>query len=178
MTAPQTFETERLVLRPLIIDDWVDLQRIAGNETVAPMLASVGNPWPEPEVKDWIARSAPLGKLGFRLGVCKKDRSLIGMVGLGGDPTSLMFFIDQPCWNAGFATEATEALLQACFAQNKLAEIVADCFIENSASQRVLEKLGFQKTGTSTASSRGHLEPAPVFLYRLQRAQFESAVKR
>jgi len=38
---------------------------------------------------------------------------------------------------------------------------------DNPASHRVLEKLGFDKTGEKMHKASGRLEKAPLFLYRL-----------
>lgn len=45
-------------------------------------------------------------------------------------------------WNRGFATEAARALLYIGFEIGKVKEIFADCFADNLASIRVMEKIG------------------------------------
>ena len=56
--------------RPLRPTDAPDLARIAGNDAVALMLASVTSPWPETDVLQWIEQSRWRGRVGFKLGVC------------------------------------------------------------------------------------------------------------
>ena len=51
---PIKIATPRMRLRPLRPADATDLARIAGNDRVAPMLASVASPWPEADVLRWI----------------------------------------------------------------------------------------------------------------------------
>jgi ribosomal-protein-alanine N-acetyltransferase len=52
-------------------------------------------------------------------------------------------------WGKGIATETSLACLDYGFIELGLAKIVAHAEIENAASVRVLEKLGFQKSGPS-----------------------------
>ncbi len=50
-------------------------------------------------------------------------------------------------WNKGFATEALDAVLEFCFNDLKLHRIEAGCAIDNIASIKVLEKVGFKREG-------------------------------
>ncbi len=74
---------------------------------------------------------------------------LVGACGLGRRPSGaveLGYWIAREHWNRGFATEAGQALLAIAEALG-LARIEASYFIDNPASGRVLEKLGFLPTG-------------------------------
>ncbi|MEZ5779747.1 MAG: GNAT family N-acetyltransferase [Paracoccaceae bacterium] len=164
---PLRIETGRLVLAPLDADrDWRDLARIGGDPAVAPMLMSVVSPWPEDEVRAWVARSLWRGFPGFRLGIFLKDGPLVGMVGLSPRPATVMYAIDPALWGRGYATEAMQVFLGWAVARFGLTGIEADHFADNPASGRVLEKLGFERIGSGTGTSRGRHEPAPNVLYR------------
>ncbi len=52
----------------------------------------------------------------------------------------------------------------------------ADAFIDNPASARVLEKLGFEYMGQGMGSSAARLEDCAISLYRLTRNRFESTL--
>ena len=54
---PMEITTSRVALRPFRPTDAPDLARIAGNDAVALMLASVTSPWPETDVLQWIEQS-------------------------------------------------------------------------------------------------------------------------
>jgi RimJ/RimL family protein N-acetyltransferase len=168
--------TPRLVIRPLRLRDAPNLTRFGGLPDVARMLGSVPAPWPLDHAEGWIAKGAWTGTLGFRLGVCLPGGTLIGMVGLGGQPISAAYFIDPDHAGHGYATEAMQALLGHAYARFDMDEIIADHFTDNPTSGRVLEKLGFQKTGEGTGTSAARLEPAPVVNYRLSKARFESLI--
>jgi ribosomal-protein-alanine N-acetyltransferase len=50
-------------------------------------------------------------------------------------------------WNQGYATEMGRAVVQWAFAERGVSLIVAGCAWDNAASARVLEKVGFLRTG-------------------------------
>ena len=52
-------------------------------------------------------------------------------------------------WNRGYATEGVAALCRWALAQPGVTGIEAETAPDNAASQRVLEKLGFQPTGAT-----------------------------
>lgn len=169
-------ETPRLTLRAFTGADLPALARIGADPRVAPMMGTIPVPWPEAEIRAWVERSRFRGAVGFRLGIALKDGRLIGSAGLGGAPASLAYFLDPAAWGRGYATEAMRAFLAACFARFPgLDVIAADHYADNPASGRVLQKLGFVKTGEGTGRSLARLEPAPNIHYRLMRASFEAA---
>jgi RimJ/RimL family protein N-acetyltransferase len=167
--------TPRLVIRPLRPRDAPNLTRFGGQPDVARMLGSVPSPWPQDHARDWIAKGAWRGKPGFRAGVFMGS-TLIGMVGLGGQPMGAAYFIDPAFAGRGIATEAMQALLAFAYARFDLDEIVADHFTDNPASGRVLQKLGFENIGEGMGTSAARLEPAPIVHYRLTKACFESLI--
>ncbi|MCH2164236.1 MAG: GNAT family N-acetyltransferase [Marinovum sp.] len=175
---PTTFRvrTPRLTLREMHPEDSAACARIGGQEAVAPMLLSVTSPWPMDAVQDWIAKSRWTGRPALRLAILRDD-ALIGVVGAGPGPkeASMMYFIDPTHWGHGYASEAAEAFIDALFDHfQDLGVLVADHFIDNPASGRVLRKLGFEETGRSFGESAARLEPEPVIDYRLTRAAWES----
>ncbi len=171
---PFPLQTDRLILRPLENTDWRDLQRIGGQSRVARMLFSVKSPWSEPDVKSWLDKSKWRGRPGFRLAVTQKDGAFIGTVGIGGQPLSCNYMLDPDHWSRGYATEAMRAFLSACFARFPIEAVDAAHFVDNPTSGRVLEKLGFEKTGEATGFSAARLEKAPEVLYRLTRSRLKA----
>lgn len=165
-------DSERLTLRGLRESDWRRLQQIGGVPEVARMMLSMTVPWPEGEVKRWIATSRFRGRPGYRLGITLPGDALIGAVGFGPDRT-LHYMLDRRHWGRGFMTEAARAFLADVFARFPEVETIeADHFADNPASGAVLLKLGFERTGTGLGASRARLERAPNVLYRLRRDAF------
>ena len=74
---------------------------------------------------------------------------LIGACGLGRRPSGSVemgYWIARPNWGRGFATEACEALIDMARMLG-LQQLEGSHFIDNPASARVLEKLGFAPIG-------------------------------
>ncbi len=57
------------------------------------------------------------------------------------------YFIGEPFWNKGIATEAVRMICDYTFAEYDIVRIHTGVFEFNKASCRVLEKCGFQKEG-------------------------------
>lgn len=177
MTAQQDFavETPRLRLGPFSTADLPALNAIGADPRVAPMMGSIPVPWPAAQARAWVEKGRFRGRVGFRLGIYEKGGGLIGAAGLGGAPASLAYFLGPEHWGKGYATEAAQGLIAAAFARfPRLTVIAADCYADNPGSARVLEKLGFQRTGTGMGTSLARLEPAPNIHYRLSRYSFEA----
>ena len=58
------------------------------------------------------------------------------------------YCLDDAAWGQGFATEAADALLHWAFDTLDLNRVQAETDTRNTASGRVLEKLGFVREGT------------------------------
>lgn len=80
----------------------------------------------------------------------------IGTVGITnhGDTVELGYWICRDSWGRGFATEAARLAVGFAFTHLKLEEIEAGHFVDNAASGRVLQKLGFAYTQTVARFSK------------------------
>ena len=67
--------------------------------------------------------------------------------------------LDADYWNRGYATEAADALCAWALAQPDVTAVEAETDPGNTASQRVLQKLGFVPTGETG-------EEGPRFILR------------
>lgn len=142
--------TPRLLLRPGFPEDAPALALAIADETIARNLATV--PWPY-RVRDAEAFLAcPRDPVLPSLLIFERGEGppqLVGACGLGRRPSGaveLGYWIARAAWGRGFATEAAEALIDIARAL-RLARLESSHFIDNPASGRVLEKLGFQATG-------------------------------
>lgn len=144
-----TIETERLLLRPLTVDDapavfeWVSDEQVARYmvyntyETVEQVTAWLTSNQNEPEESSEY-------HFGF---VRKSDGKLIGSGSIGPDSQRDGFWgfgynFRRDCWGYGYATEAAKAMIQ--FAHDTLsATQFSSSHVEpNRASGRVMEKCG------------------------------------
>jgi [ribosomal protein S5]-alanine N-acetyltransferase len=79
----------------------------------------------------------------------------VGTIGFKGLPNAqktveIGYGINASHWGQGLASEAVGALVQWAFSTNYAARVTAQTAVNNIASQRVLEKNGFAKTGETT----------------------------
>jgi ribosomal-protein-alanine N-acetyltransferase len=147
-----TLETERLLIRNFSVDDGELLHRIIVQYQTSPM-AAYDHPWPTSAdeirgVAAWFA-----GGDAF-LAVCLKESGrLIGLVSLNPEPGeegldySLGYIFDATYHGRGYATEACRAALDHAFGRAGARRVVTGTAAAKRASCRLLERIGFQRTG-------------------------------
>lgn len=164
--------TERLNILPFDANDGAALAGLMNDAYIANMMTSIGYPFPVGEASDWIAERGFHGELGFCVKVTLKDGTMIGFIGIGGDPVNTAYAFGRTFWGKGYATEAMRGFLGHVMPAFGLTEVTAGAMFDNAASQNVLTKLGFEKTGEDMHKTSGRLEEAVLFLYRLRNAKF------
>jgi len=146
-------ETERLILRPVVIDDADDIFEYSRTANVGP---SAGWKPHESRVETLeIMKLLFLNKESVFGIVLKETGKLIGSAGLIADPKRennnvrmLGYAIGEAHWSHGYMAEAVRAILQYGFGNLELSLISAYSYPHNARSKRVLEKCGFTYEGT------------------------------
>ena len=144
--------TERLLLRPGWAEDAPALARAIADEQVVRNLATA--PWPSREEDAEAFLAAPRDPAMPSFLITERtdgDPRIVGSCGLGRRPSGAVemgYWIARPHWGKGFATEACRALIEIARTL-KLPRLEASHFVDNPASGRVLERLGFVPTGIS-----------------------------
>lgn len=140
--------TERLILRQPVSPDTPFLDSLMGDEEVRRFL---GGPIP-PDRREAIIPSCFLeGDARSVLWIVETKLPLhpIGMVSISihkdGNDSELSYVFHPDAWGHGYATEATSRALD--FAVNDLAfeRLIAETQTANSASRRLLERLGMRE---------------------------------
>jgi len=82
----------------------------------------------------------------------------------------LSYWCTPAYWGNGYATEASKRLLQYAFEVLELVVVRATCFADNTASRRVMEKIGMTFRGTQRKSLRssGALEDLLIYTITLK----------
>jgi RimJ/RimL family protein N-acetyltransferase len=158
--------TPRLLLRPGFPEDAPALAAAIADQAIARNLANV--PWPY-RMRDAEAfLASPRDPILPSLLVFERTQGaprLIGACGLGRRPSGAVemgYWISRPYWSRGFATEACTALIDIARTLG-LASLEGSHFLDNPASARVLEKLGFEPRGLVAprmSCARGEEVPA------------------
>lgn len=147
--------TERLLLRPFRLADAVAVAALCDNWNVARMVSRVPYPYGRDLAEAWIASHAAARAAGEEYDFCLElDGEPIGAVGLrqtGDDVYELGYWLGEPWWGRGFATEAARRVVRFAADDLDVAKLTSGHFVDNPASGYVLEKCGFRYVGDSMA---------------------------
>ena len=168
--------TERLVLRPPHPDDIPELAQLANNRRVAEMLARMPSPYRMEDARAFVATCASRRAGGRAYALTLADSgAFVGCAGLDameGD-LELGYWIGQPHWGHGYATEAAHALVDLAFRATGTDRLLVSCRAVNPASRRVIHKCGFQYAGQGMMDSLA-AGRVPVERYQLDRGTWIS----
>ena len=156
--------TPRLTLRPRWPEDAAALTEAVSHESVATNLARLPWPYRRDHAEAWLAAPRPAPDATFV--ILAHDRAyprLIGVMSIApeGDRPALGYWLTPAAWGYGYATEAGRAVLGVARHALGLAHLTSSYFIDNPASGRVLEKLGFREVarGSRFCLARGRDVP-------------------
>lgn len=166
--------TERLVLRPPHPDDLPEMVELADSRRIAEMLTRLPHPYDERHARAFIERAAS-GPGGTYAVTLAESGAFIGAAGLNrrGDALELGYWIGEPYWGRGYATEAAHALVDLAFRATTVERLAASCRVVNPASRRVIHKCGFQYAGQGMMDSLA-AGRVPVERYLLDRRTWVS----
>lgn len=146
-------QTERLIIRPFRDSDLEPFLAYRNDPEIA-RYQSWNVPYPRESALEFIAEMkdaqfAPDEWLQLALEV-RETGQMIGDVAIQcmiSDPRQvcLGYSLARAHWGQGYAGEAVRAVLDLLFGELNLHRVVAECDVENAASWRLLERLGFRR---------------------------------
>ena len=146
--------TERLVLRPWRKGDEEALVRHANNRKVSINLRDhFPHPYTMEDARSWIERCLAASEPPATLAI-EHEGEPIGGVGLqpladvARFTAEVGYWLGEPFWGRGFATEALIRLTGYAFERFAFERLEAWVFATNPASARVLEKAGYEREAT------------------------------
>lgn len=146
------------LLRILPCDDTVfDAIRMGDGVLARVLGANVPKKWTEsrdsfaPSAIRWKAHP-PLQEWWVHLIVYRPDNMLVGSCGYKGEPDAegcveIGYEVKASHRGKGLATEAARGLVEHAFTFPEVVQVLAHTMPEENHSTRILEKLGFQRTG-------------------------------
>lgn len=150
----EIIKTKRLVIRKFDESDSKDVAKICSNYNVAKTTLGIPHPYTEEMAKSWIDKTRMKFDLkeSYELAITLKENpdKVIGCVALMGDKehrAELGYWIDELKWGNGYATEATETIIDFGFEKMGLKTIFGRYFDINPASGKVMEKSGLKYAG-------------------------------
>ena len=166
--------TERLLLRPGWAEDAPALATAIADEMIVRNLATAPWPYSLRDAEAFLAQPRdPVLPSFLIFERTDGEPRLVGSCGLGRRPSGaveLGYWIARPFWGRGIATEAATALIEIARTMG-LTRLEGSHFLDNPASGRVLEKLGFEPLGiTAPRMSCARGTETQARLLRLQLA--------
>lgn len=146
--------TERLRLRPAAVEDAEATWRVRRHEEVSRWMTAAPQ-----TLEEYRTRFEDPKRLAKTL-VVELDGVVIGDLMLAVEDAwaqaevaehasevqaEIGWCIDPQHQGHGYATEAAEAMLRLCFEELSLRRVVANCFADNEASWRLMERLGMRR---------------------------------
>lgn len=152
MKPPLTLETSRLLLRkPIAEDAELIFQQYAQDPEVTKYMNWQPHQSIE-ETREWVSRCisvwAEASAFPYVL-ICQEDAQLIGMVEIRINQfkADIGYVLAKSRWGKGYMSEAVRALSDWALGKDEIYRVWAFCDIENSASARVMEKVGMHREG-------------------------------
>mgnify|MGYP001548980220 CR=1 FL=1 len=143
-----TFETERLIIRPVIEADLPSFQKNFNHyEVIRHLVATVPWPYPEDGVRTrWEGLQPKLGKTHWQWGIFLKTQpqELIGAIDLWreGSPENRGFWITPAHQRKGLMSEAIISINDFAFNDLRFEKLIFNNAVGNTASRRIKEKTG------------------------------------
>jgi RimJ/RimL family protein N-acetyltransferase len=179
MIVPE-IETARLNLRAFTEADIPELLSLIGAREIAATTLRIAHPYTEQNAMDFLAKTRDEDKIWLAI-TQRADGRLCGGVGLMLDleheRAELGYWVGVPYWGKGYATEAAQAMVQYGFDALELNRILASCMSHNSASGKILVKLGMLYEGCQREHQRKWGEFVDVDCYGILRSEWESKSK-
>ena len=174
-----TLYTTRLKLRKLEQSDLPLIVQYANNKKIADNVLSFPHPYQQKDALDWMASTykgfEEKQKFVFAIAI-KETNAFVGAIGLNLDMTNnkaeLGYWIGEPHWSKGLATEAIGAVLQYGFISLELHKIYATHFTDNPASGKVMTKNGMIREGHLKDHYKKGAVYKSVIQYRLTKEEF------
>ena len=142
------FETERLIVRKLILDDLEAFHKLESNPLVLKYATG--------EVKNFDANEKELKELIFKYEIPKNDfwiyaierksnKSFIGTLALvkDGVDDEIGYRFLEKYWGNGYATEICEGLISYC-KEIGIPKLIGYVINKNSASEKILKRFNFK----------------------------------
>lgn len=162
------FVTERLHISPLQAADAFQLVVLTNDPLVAAGVSLLRQPFTMADAQDLIA--LPRARKGcfaaVRAGAEGPFIGCVGAIARGASDVEMGFWLGVPYHGKRFGAEMATVMLRLLRDAFPDKRIVAECPRENSASWRLLQRLGFNPSGASGARKGAQLlifeAPAPV----------------
>ena len=147
-------ETDRLILRRMMVKDYEDMYLYARRPDVTKYLTwkAHTSPMYTKEYLEYIATKYSLGEFYDWAVIDKREQKMIGTCGFTrfdfhSNSAEVGYVLNPEYWGKGYATEAVKAVVKFGFETIGVVRIEAKYMEGNTASLRVMEKVGMSYEG-------------------------------
>ncbi|MGE0623219.1 MAG: GNAT family N-acetyltransferase [Pseudomonadales bacterium] len=180
---PDELSTERLKLRLYRFSDVPEVFAYLQEPDMGRFLEGSGSPPTRTEVEEIIARHILADRTQRDVWAITIDGTPIGGISINFAKehriAEIGYSISKPHWGRGFAGHAVSTVIDAAFETCvALQRIQANIHPKNTASIRVVEKLGMELEGTLRAYSYVRGEISDEFVYAITRSDWLAARAR
>ena len=174
MTGP--IETERLILKPAGLSHDRAIVPLINNPRVAAMLARVPHPYHPADAQAFLERITGPESAETVFALHRKpDAEFMGMCSYTrGEKPELGYWLGEPFWGKGYASEAVKAVIAHAFTVTGLPLLHSGCQTVNPASRRILEGSGFVFTHEAPMATVYYGSAVPTWFFILTRERWES----
>lgn len=173
--------TSLLVLRPPHEDDVDAIALLADNPAIATMVSRMPSPYGHADAVAFLRKCGTRTSGNCIYAITEAETgAFAGCCGIETETetgmTEIGYWIGEPYWGRGYATEAVHALVDMAFSTRDIAHIDARCRVTNNASRRVLQKSGFQFQGSGMGHIMALSASVAVDRFRLDRKTWASLI--
>ena len=164
---PATITTDRLMLTTPTLAHVPDIARLANNRRIYEVMSRLPFPYTETDARFFIETIVPSAEETCY--AITRDAVFLGIVGLTyveGRTPELGYWLGEPYWGEGYATEAARAVVAAAKATG-IAGLRSRALLSNAGSRNVLRKIGFVEVGEDVDKA-GTLAGRQVMQMRLE----------
>jgi len=144
-----------LYLRPYKTSDAQALSDMTARDEIYCTTYNIQREFDPEHARWWIKFNANCRRTGtsYEFGIFEKSTDrLVGNIGIVNVNSrcrhaTLAYYVHPDFWNKGIATEAGKIILDYAFGILEMNRVGAVCMVDNHASRRVLDKLGFEFEG-------------------------------
>lgn len=168
---PETLTTDRLALVTPALRHVPAMARLANNAAVVANLSRLPFPYQESDAEFFVTNIAR--QPGEWVWCIEMDGELVGTIGLHFADDRLPeigYWLGQPYWGRGIATEAAGAVIEAARGTGLVPGLCSRALVTNAASQNVLRKSGFTALGEAPDRA-GNLAGKAMVLFELDFAR-------
>ncbi|MBT2714970.1 GNAT family N-acetyltransferase [Bacillus sp. ISL-57] len=150
----KTITTKRLVLRLFQKSDAVAVTKLCNNYNIYKNTLYLPYPYSLDDALSWIEHHLDNfnANKSYEFAITDKESGeLYGAIALSNNQKfnngEIAYWIGEKFWGNGYATEAAQVILHFAFEEKQYHKVFARYFNSNSASGRVMQKLGLKKEG-------------------------------